>query len=74
VRERGIGGGGVFVQHVDRATGAVTEVTIERSTGSKLLDRCAVEALQQWKYKTSAKTEKVKIPITFVPGKGKVSY
>jgi TonB family protein len=73
-REGGIGGGGVFVQHVDRATGTVTEVTVERSTGSELLDRCAVDALRRWKYKTPAKTEKVKIPITFVPGKGKVSY
>jgi TonB family protein len=73
-REHGTGGGGIFVQHVDRVTGSVTEVTVERSAGSQLLDSCAIEALRQWKYKAPAKTEKVKIPITFGARNGKVSY
>jgi TonB family protein len=65
--KHGIGGGGVFVQHIDTSSGTVTSVTVKQSTGHALLDRCAVEALRRWRYKTPTKVKTALIPITFVP-------
>ena len=66
-KTHGIGGGGVFRQHIDDQTGTVTSVTVKQSTGHTLLDRCAVEALRQWRYKAPTKFKTVAVPITFVP-------
>jgi TonB family protein len=59
------GGGGVFRQHINRETGEVISVTIKQSTRHPALDRCAVEALRQWKYKPSTKFDTIAIPISF---------
>jgi protein TonB len=66
-KKHGIGGGGVFVQHIDAGSGTVTSVTVKQSTGHALLDRCAVEALRRWRYKTPTKITTASIPITFIP-------
>lgn len=66
LKERGFGGSGVFHQHIDTETGLVTSVTVKQSTGSAALDRYALAALRQWKYRTSAKFSTVAVPVTFV--------
>jgi TonB family protein len=66
-KRHGIGGGGVFRQNIDPETGIVISVAIKQSTGHALLDRCAVNALRQWKYKALTKFKTIAIPLTFVP-------
>ena len=44
-------GAGIFVLNIDKKTGAVTGVDIERSTGSKLLDGYATSAFKTWRFK-----------------------
>ena len=66
-KQHGVGGAGIFHQHINRETGDVNSVTIKKSTGHALLDQCAVDALRQWKYKAPTKFETVAIPITFAP-------
>jgi TonB family protein len=63
------GGAGVFRQHINRETGDVTSVTTKQSTGHASLDRCAVDALRQWKYKAPTNFDTLAMPISFV-GKG----
>jgi TonB family protein len=72
-KKHGIGGGGVFVQYVDTSSGAVRSVSVKQSTGHAMLDRCAVDALRRWRYKTPTKIKKASIPITFVPDGGRVT-
>jgi len=57
-------GVGWCLMNVDKKTGVVTSVEILQSTGHKVLDQCAVAALQQWKFKPGT-VWKVKTPITF---------
>ena len=71
-KQRGVGGAGVFRQHINRETGDVTSVSIKKSTGRALLDRCVVDALRQWKYKTPVKFETIAISITFVPDRSSI--
>jgi protein TonB len=58
-------GVGWFVMHVDEPSGAVTSVEIAQSTGHKILDRAAVEALRKWRLVPHSGLKKVKTPITF---------
>jgi TonB family protein len=69
LRARRLGGGGVFHQHIESETGAVSSVTVKQSTGTVALDRCAITALQQWRYKTPIYFKTVAVPVTFVPSK-----
>jgi TonB family protein len=62
-----IGGTGVFRMLIDFNTGKVTSVAILKSTGSDPLDREAVYALRQWRFKPG-KVRKVDMPITFYNG------
>ena len=66
-KKHGIGGSGVFVLHVDVATGTVRHVEIEKSTGVPILDKCAVETFGRWRFEPHTVVVKVRIPITFVP-------
>jgi len=49
---------------VDRATGKVTSCRMAQSTGSDILDRAAINAFSQWRFKPGTVKE-VRIPITF---------
>jgi TonB family protein len=57
-------GSGVFVFHVDTRTGVVRFVSVEKSTGSAILDKAAIDVFRRWKFKPGS-TPTVKIPLTF---------
>lgn len=44
-------GGGLYRVTIDLKTGSVSQVTIVQSTGTKILDTRAIEALRQWEWK-----------------------
>jgi len=60
----GVTGIGVCMVSVDRASGRVTEASMEQSTGDPTLDKSAVNAFQKWRFKPGT-VSKVKIPIEF---------
>ncbi|MEY2576851.1 MAG: hypothetical protein QOF80_2338 [Verrucomicrobiota bacterium] len=62
-----IGGTGRFRMNIDFNTGKVTSVTVVKSTGSDGLDREAIFALRQWRFKPG-KARQVEMPITFHNG------
>jgi TonB family protein len=65
-RSRHVSGSGVLVLHVDRVSGKVTSVTVQKSTGSKLLDDAGIRAFSQWRFRPGAvKTDKIWMPISF---------
>ena len=65
-RARHITGKGILILHVDRAKGIVTSVSIQKSTGHKILDDAAVEAFRQWRFKPEAvKANRVRMPVRF---------
>ena len=64
LRARHITGAGLFEVAVDAPSGQVIDVSVVRSTGSKALDRCAVEALKRWIFRPNTVT-RAKIPIAF---------
>jgi len=57
-------GSGIFEVQVDRASGRVVDVAVVKTTGSKLLDRSAVETLHHWVFRPNSVLS-AKIPITF---------
>lgn len=57
-------GSGVAVLIVDSASGAVTNVSIVRSTGSPILDNAAISGFRRWRFKPGT-VSKVNAPITF---------
>jgi TonB family protein len=75
-----ITGSGVFMMDVDIPTGRVLRVTVERTTGSRVLDGAALSAFRQWRFKPQklrshqlryAPWEKeremgMRVPVTFV--------
>lgn len=63
----GIGGTGRFRMDIDFNTGTVRSVTVVKSTGSYGLDKEAVFALRQWRFKPGRRT-RVEMPITFHAG------
>jgi TonB family protein len=62
-----IGGTGRFRMNIDFNTGKVRSVTVMKSTGSYGLDKEAVFALRQWRFKPGKRTT-VDMPITFHTG------
>jgi TonB family protein len=65
-RAHHITGWGVCILHVDRASGTVTSVTFDQSTGHKILDDAAVEAFLQWRFRPeSLKNDRVRVPVSF---------
>jgi TonB family protein len=63
-RRQKITGSGIVAMAVDPVTGRVTEVVVEASTGSSVLDNAAVAAFGRWRFKPGT-ISKVKCPITF---------
>jgi protein TonB len=65
-RERtdSVTGVGVCMVSVDRASGRVTEASIEQSTGDSTLDTSAVNAFRKWRFKPGT-VSKVRIPVEF---------
>lgn len=57
-------GKGVFDIQVDARTGKVIDVSVNRSTGSAVLDQSAVEALKHWLFRTNS-VVRVRVPIEF---------
>ena len=62
-----IGGTGRFRMNIDFNTGKLKSVTVVKSTGSDGLDREAIFALRQWRFKPG-KARQVELPITFYNG------
>ena len=63
-RRQRLTGSGVAVLLVDSASGAVTSVSILRSTGSAVLDNAAISGFRRWRFKPGT-ISKVNAPITF---------
>jgi protein TonB len=59
-----ITGSGVCVMTVDTAIGKVTDATMEQSTGNAILDKAAINAFRQWRFKPGT-VSKVRVPITY---------
>ncbi|HZE58211.1 MAG TPA: energy transducer TonB [Chthoniobacterales bacterium] len=62
-----IAGTGMFRMIIDFKTGKVTNVVVLKSTESEALDREAMFALRQWRFKPG-KLTKADMPITFHNG------
>jgi TonB family protein len=58
-------GSGVFRLIIDPKTGTVARVLVEKSTGSKSLDDCAIRAYLQWRWKPGTWKEVI-FPVTWV--------
>ena len=63
-RRQRLTGSGVALLAVDPASGAVTNVTISRSTGSPVLDNAAISGFRRWRFRAGT-VSKVQAPITF---------
>lgn len=63
--QKGKTGAGVAVVAID-PSGRVTDVIMARSTGHEVLDRSAVSAFRDWRFKPGT-PDRIKIPITFGP-------
>lgn len=62
-------GKGLLIMHIDRKTGKIISVTMDKSTGYKDLDDAAIRAFSQWRFRPGAvKTKMIKIPIAFHTG------
>ena len=62
-RAHNLEGRGMFVVRINPKTGHVKSVSVEKSTGSAILDKAAMDAFRQWKFTLG--TPVVKIPMTF---------
>ena len=63
-RSRQITGTGVCVVEVDAGSGSVTRASMASSIGKPVLDKAALSAFRQWRFKPGS-VSKVRIPITF---------
>ena len=63
-RRQKITGSGIVVLAVDRASGSVTSVAMEASTGSPLLDNAAVAGFRRCRFKPGT-VSRVRSPITY---------
>ncbi|MFL6531433.1 MAG: energy transducer TonB [Chthoniobacterales bacterium] len=61
-------GAGIYLLKIDSATGRVTDVKVERTTGHATLDKAAVDAFQRWHFRPGTLSA-ARIPVTFTPGK-----
>jgi TonB family protein len=55
---------GMVAMEVDKKTGLVKSVRMEKSTGNRLLDDAALQAFSQWRFKPDT-ASRIRIPITF---------
>ena len=63
-RREHLTGTGSFYLEIDTISGAVTDVTVSKSTGHTILDQAAISALRQWRFAPHSAVE-VSVPITF---------
>jgi len=63
-RRQRLTGTGVALLLVDPASGAVTDVSIVRTTGSAILDNAAISGFRRWRFNPGT-VSKVHAPITF---------
>src|SRR5207253_11130702 len=63
-RREHLTGAGLFFLEIDTISGAVTHVTVSKSTGHTILDEAAISALQRWRFAPHSAVE-VSVPITF---------
>jgi TonB family protein len=63
-RRQKITGQGVVALRVDATTGAVTGVTLQKSTGNAFLDNAALAGFRRWRFRPGA-VSIVTCPITF---------
>jgi TonB family protein len=63
-RAHRITGSGIVLATVNTTTGTVIGARMLKSTGNRLLDGSALEALSQWRFKPGT-VSRVEIPITF---------
>jgi TonB family protein len=71
--QRHLAGSGVFVLQVDKASGKVTSVKIEKSTGQRLLDPSTIQAFLNWRCKPGT-VSKIKIPVIFSASEDAARY
>lgn len=64
-RVKGIEGSGVLIMHLNPKIGAVTSMTIEKSTGHTILDRAAMPGVSKWKFKVPLQSPNVRCPIRY---------
>ena len=57
-------GNGIVIMTIDFVTGRVTDVMMEESTGSFVLDNAAMTGFRRWRFQPGT-VSKVKSPITF---------
>jgi TonB family protein len=62
-RER-LTGSGVATLTIDMASGAVTSVTMSRSTGSAVLDNATISGFRHWRFRPGT-VSRVQTPITY---------
>ena len=58
-------GAGTFILNIDRETGLVTSIKIEKTTGRWSLDVSCLKTLIKWRFKPHTLT-KVRVPVSFV--------
>ena len=63
-RRQKVTGSGVVIMKVDSVSGQVTNVIMEESTGSSVLDNAALAGFRRWRFKPGT-LSKVRSPITF---------
>jgi TonB family protein len=63
-RAKGYQGSGVIRLTLDPKTGVVTSAIVRQSTGYKVLDQSALEAVRGWRWKPG-KWQQVDVPVTF---------
>ena len=63
-RRQKITGSGIVVITVDSVSGSVTNVVMETSTGSPVLDNAAITGFRRWRFKPGT-VSRVKSPITY---------
>jgi TonB family protein len=63
-RRQRLTGSGIALLTIDRASGAVLNVQMSRSTGSPVLDSAAINAFRRWRFKPGTAAA-VQTPITF---------
>jgi TonB family protein len=66
-------GSGLFRLAIDKKTGAVIRIAVEKSTGFKTLDDSAIAALRQWRFRSST-FKAALVPVNFVMSKTKTDY
>ena len=63
-RRAHITGSGVCVMTVDTASGNVTSVVMEQSTGDGILDKVTTDAFRKWRFKPGTVSQ-VRVPISY---------